>query len=66
MFTLLLIDVDEGWGGRHCDKWRGWFLERRRRRRRRRIRIRIRMRGRTAYFNILTFINKIFHRQLHL
>jgi hypothetical protein len=39
MLTLLLIDVDEGWGGRHCDKWRGWFLERRRRRRR------IRMRG---------------------
>jgi hypothetical protein len=62
MLTLLLIDVDEGWGGRHCDKWRGWFLERRRRRRRRRMR----MRGRTAYFNILTFTNKIFHRPLHL
>jgi len=60
MLMLLLIDVDEGWGGRHSDKWRGWFLERRRRRRR------IRMRGRTAYFNILTFTNKIFHRQLHL
>jgi hypothetical protein len=59
MLTLLLIDVDEGWGGRHCDKWRGWFLERRRRIRRRRIII---MRGRSAYFNILTFTNKNFHR----